>query len=101
MTVKTGTIQKGSYMKSLLFKSLYLSVLFAVGLSLQGCPGRCQPAVEYVDRPVEVYVPVACQVTLPEPPEEANTTAETSLNIKKYIILFRQAVKSCVKPLEE
>lgn len=87
-------------MKSLRYSLLFFSFL-SVGFMLQGCPQPCKPKIEYVDRPVYVDVPVSCTVTLPEEPIEANTTAETALNIKQYIILFKESIKSCIKPKEQ
>lgn len=64
-------------------------------LVIMGCAEPSEPRIEYIDRPIEIYKPVPCVVTLPPPPLEANTTAETSLNIKKWAILTLEAIKAC------
>jgi len=76
-------------MKSLIFGSVVCAGL------LTGCCPKPTPTIEYVDRVVEVKVPVKCVVTMPEKPVQGSTTAETALNIKQYIMLVNEAVKTC------
>jgi hypothetical protein len=72
-------------------KSLILScsalVLFA------GCCPKPEPM--YVDRVVEVKVPVKCVVEMPKYPVAGENTAESVLNIKEWVLLVNEAVKSC------
>jgi len=63
-------------------KSLIFGSALCVGL-LTGCCPKSAPTIEYVDRVVEVKVPVKCVVTMPEKPVQGSNTAESVLNIKQ------------------
>jgi hypothetical protein len=76
-------------MKSLIFGSVLCIELFV------GCCPKPTPTVEYVDRVVEVKVPVKCVVEMPEKPIAGSSSAETLLNIKQWIMLVNEAVKTC------
>ena len=56
------------------------------------CP---KPELEYVDRVVEVKVPVKCVVEMPKYPVAGDNTAESALNIKEWVMLVNAAVESC------
>lgn len=76
-------------MKSLIFGSVICVWL------MSGCCPKPVPTVEYVDRVVEIKVPVKCVVEMPEHPAAGESTAETVLNIKQWIMLVNEAVKVC------
>lgn len=72
-------------------KSLILS--FSILLLFAGCCPKPEPM--YVDRVVEVKVPVKCIVDMPKYPVAGSTTAESVLNVKEWVMLVNEAVKSC------
>lgn len=55
----------------------------------------CGTKTIYVDRPVEVKVPVKCQVPDIENPKSGNNMSESMLNIKEYILKLEAALDSC------
>lgn len=75
-------------------KSLIFSSVVGVGL-MSGCCPKPVPTVEYVDRVVEVKVPVKCVIEMPEKPVVGQNTSETMLNIKQWVMLVNEAVKTC------
>lgn len=62
-------------------------------LLFTGCCPKPEPM--YVDRVVEVKVPVKCVVEMPKYPVAGHSTAESTLNIKEWVLLVNEAVKSC------
>ena len=70
-------------------KYLILPVLL---ISFIGCT---RTETVYVDRPVEVKVPVKCIIPTVEAPKKAQTYSESLLNIKEYIEKLQEAVKVC------
>lgn len=65
---------------------LYNAILLsAVVLMTSGCCGTiCEPDIRYVDRIVEVKVPVKHEIVKPAKPIVGNTLSETLVNIKEY-----------------
>ena len=75
-------------------KSLIFGSVVCIGL-MTGCCPKPVPTVEYVDRVVELKVPVKCVVEMPEHPVVGQNTSETLLNIKQWVMLTKEAVKTC------
>jgi hypothetical protein len=75
-------------------KSLIFGSTVCIGL-MTGCCPKPVPTIEYVDRIVEVKVPVKCVIEMPEKPVAGSSNAETLLNIKQWIMLVNEAVKTC------
>lgn len=62
---------------------LYNAILLsAVALIATGC--ACKPEIRYVDRIVEVKVPVKHEIIKPAKPAVGATLSETLVNIKEY-----------------
>lgn len=57
-------------------------LLSAVALIATGCV--CEPEIRYVDRTVEVKVPVKHNIVKPTKPVVGATLSETLVNIKEY-----------------
>jgi len=55
----------------------------------------CSTKTVYVDRPVEVKIPVKCQVPNIEKPKKGNNMSESMLNIKEYILKLEAALDTC------
>lgn len=49
----------------------------------------------YIDRPVEVYIPVKCQVPTPEKPRAGFNDADSLEAIRTYLINMENALKAC------
>ena len=77
-------------MKFLIISILSLSMI----LFFTGCAGK----TVYVDRPVEVKVPVKCQVQKPERPDLKKDTnmSEVMIDLKGYILKLEAAIDSCL-----
>lgn len=60
-----------------------------------GCCPKPEPTIQYVDRVVETKVPVKCVVEMPKFPVAGQNTAESTVNIKEWVMLVAEAVKSC------
>ena len=77
-------------MKFLVISIFSLSMI----LFLTGCAGK----TVYVDRPVEVKVPVKCQVQKPERPDLKKDTnmSEIMIDLKGYILKLEAALDSCL-----
>ena len=61
-----------------------------IAMVLSGCSVR----TEYVDRPVEVKIPVACQIEMPKSPD-VKADVEGLREILKYTEVLECAVKAC------
>ena len=66
-------------------------VLLIVGLMFAGC---AQKDVAYVDRPVEVKVPVRCEIPLPEKPI-VSVDAQGLKNVLMYTETLECWAKKC------
>ena len=72
---------------------LYNAVLLtAVALGASGC--ICKPEIRYIDRPVEVKVPVKHEIVKPTKPVAGKSLSETLLNIKEYNMKLKEKVDS-------
>jgi len=67
----------------------FIMTVLVIGLS--GCAGK----TVYVDRPVEVKIPVKCQVPVIEKPKPGVNMSESMLNIKGYILKLEAALEVC------
>ena len=72
-------------------KQLILSL--SILLVLSGCTTK----TVYVDRPIEVKVPVQCVVELPKKPEIGINQSETQLNLQEWVVLTIKATERCTK----
>ena len=55
----------------------------------------CSTKTVYVDRPVEVKIPVKCQAPIVEKPKPGANMSESMLNIKAYILKLEAALEVC------
>ena len=80
------------YSRYLVIGISIIFMMILVGL-LSGCAGK----TVYIDRPVEVKVPVKCQVDKPERPDlkKDNNMSEIMLDLKGYILKLEAALDSC------
>ena len=65
-----------------------------IGLVIATMFTGCAAKVEYVDRPVEVKVPVACEVPMPTSPV-VGQNVDGLREILKYTELLECAMKAC------
>ena len=70
-----------------------LLIISLMGLFFIGCAEKTKTV--YVDRVVEVKIPVKCQVPEIEKPKQGNNMSESMLNIKEYILKLEAAIDSC------
>ncbi len=66
-------------------------ILLALVISFNGCETK----TIYVDKPVEVQIPIKCIIPTVEAPKKAQTYSESLLNIKEYVEKLQEAVKVC------
>jgi len=71
-------------MRIILF-SLMAMIMFT------GCPAK----IIYVDRPIEVKVPVRCKIPLIKPLVKGRNMSESSINIEEYTKNLEGALRSC------
>ena len=65
-------------------------IMMVLVVMLSGCASK----IEYVDRPVEVKVPVACQIEMPKSPD-VKADIDGLREILKYTEVLECAVKAC------
>ena len=66
-------------------------IMVALVIGLSGCAGK----TVYVDRPVEVKIPVKCQVPVISKPKQGANMSESMLSIKEYILKLEAALEVC------
>jgi hypothetical protein len=66
-------------------------VMVALVIGLSSCAGK----TVYVDRPVEIMIPVKCQVPDVDKPVQGVNMSESMLNIKEYIFKLEAALAAC------
>ena len=65
-------------------------VMMALVVMLSGCASK----IEYVDRPVEVRVPVKCELEMPKKPDVA-ISVDGLRNVLVYTELLECTLKRC------
>ena len=78
------------------FYHIGLGILFFfLALFLFGCSAKDK--VIYKQNIKEVYIPVRCDVKMPNRPVHSGSTVKDNINIISYTLEVEQALKACIK----
>jgi len=66
-------------------------IIILISIMILGCSTK----TVYVEKPVEVLVPVKCKIIQPEKPKPGINMSESILNIKEYIFQLEAALETC------
>jgi len=77
-------------MSQRLFLALFVVL---VTLTFSGC-AKCDPVIEYVDRPIEVLVPQKCIVPKVSC-DWSGTDSETIVGMYECIVIQKESIKVC------